>query len=76
MPVDRATQIVIDAKAPSNAALFIMPYATTPPPRPAYPGPVVMQIPQSQLVNVLMDGTIAGGGGLVDGLDHVWTSAG
>jgi hypothetical protein len=74
MPVDRATQIAIDAKAPSAYALYIMPFATTPPPRPAYPGPVVMQIPQAQLVNVRTDGTIAGGGGLVNNLDFVWTS--
>lgn len=73
---DRSVQVKIDSRAPSSNSLYILPYAATPPARPLYRGPVVMQIPDAQLTNVRMDGTIAGGGGLVDTLDFVWTEKG
>lgn len=73
---DRSTQIKIDTRAPSSNSLYILPFAATPPVRPKYLGPVVMQIPDAQLTNVRMDGTTSGGGGLVDTLDFAWTEKG
>jgi hypothetical protein len=62
---------VTQAKADKTATWLVMPFSTTPLPRPEYPGPVVMVVPRAAVPLIEYNGTTAGGGGLVLGLDWV-----
>lgn len=68
-------QSALDAKAAASNTPRILPYSATLPTRPNYPGPVIIQIPDSIKGTVTFGGTTAGGTtALVNNLDHVWTS--
>ena len=68
-------EAALDTKAAASNTPRILPYSATLPIRPNYPGPVIIQIPDSIKGTVVFGGTTTGGTtALVNGLDHVWTS--
>ncbi len=58
-------------KADRSTTWYVMPFSTSPLPRPEYPGPVVMVVPPNAVPLITYDGSTEGGAGLVPGLDWV-----